>query len=147
MSQHPEHHHHHVRRVVLPSGKTIEVVYFEDMEAAQAPPPAPAHPKPTPEPPAALHVCGSCKSELVYPVEWDEAGRDSWWVLLRCPNCERCREGVFAQETVERFDEVLDDGAEQLASDYRRLVRANMADEIDRFAAALHADAILPEDF
>ncbi len=34
-----------------------------------------------------------------------------------------------------------------LARDYKRLMRANMADEIDRFVGALTADAILPEDF
>ena len=57
------------------------------------------------------------------------------------------REGVFTQDTVETFDEELDRGADALARDYRRLMRANMVEEIDRFAAALEADAILPEDF
>ena len=36
-----------------------------------------------------------------------------------------------------RFDEELDAGTDALAADYKRLMRANMADEIDRFAAAL----------
>ena len=33
------------------------------------------------------------------------------------------------------------------AVDYKRLLRANLAEEIDRFAEALRIDAILPEDF
>jgi hypothetical protein len=129
---------HYVKRVVLPSGKTIEVVYFKETDE-------PAFP--VPEEDQDLHVCGDCTSELVYPVEWEEAGPESWTVLLQCPNCDEQREGVFQQETVERFDEVLDKGAEELARDYRRLVRANMADEIGRFVSALESDAILPEDF
>jgi hypothetical protein len=31
--------------------------------------------------------------------------------------------------------------------DLKRLATANMADEIDRFTAALDADLVLPEDF
>ena len=130
-----------VKRVVLPSGKTIEVVYFGGAEAPASPP----HPRV--EPDRDLHVCLDCGSELVYPVEWDEAGADTWSVLLRCPNCESCREGVFAQVTVDAFDEELDRGTETLAREYKRLMRANMAEEAERFTAALRADAVLPEDF
>ena len=68
-------------------------------------------------------------------------------MTLRCPDCETVREGVFAQDTVDAFDERLDVGTDVLTADLRRLTRANMAEEIDRFVAALQADAILPEDF
>jgi len=131
-----------VKRVVLPSGKTIDVVLFGEAELAD---PAPRH-APA-EPDRALHVCLECDSELVYPVDWEEAGPDNWSVLLHCPNCEVNRKGVFTQETVEAFDEELDRGADLLAGDYRRLMRANLAEEIERFVGALKAGAILPEDF
>ena len=139
---------HYVKRVLLPSGKTIEVVYFRDSglveEALQAPrttdvPPA--------EPHQELHVCMECASDLVYPVEWEESGEENWSVLLHCPNCDIYREGVFTQQTVETFDEELDRGADALARDYKRLMRANMAEEIDRFVGALDTGAIVPEDF
>jgi hypothetical protein len=131
-----------VKRVVLPSGKTIEVVLFGDAELSQAAPyQAPV------EPDQDLHVCLDCDSELVYPLEWQEAGTENWAVVLHCPNCDASREGVFNQDTVEAFDEELDRGADLLAGDYRRLMRANMAEEIERFAGALEANAILPEDF
>ena len=131
-----------VKRVTLPSGKTIEVVLFGEAELATGTAPqAPA------EPDQDLHVCAECESELVYPVEWEESGPENWSVLLHCPNCDACREGVFNQDTVEAFDEELDRGADLLAGDYRRLMRANMAEEIERFVGALEADAILPEDF
>jgi len=54
---------------------------------------------------------------------------------------------VFSQATVEAFDEQLDSGTDALTADYRRLCRANMADEVERFMAALGSGAILPEDF
>jgi hypothetical protein len=139
---------HYVKRVVLPSGKTIEVVYFKD-EDGQIPAPAepglPEHPPA--EPHQDLHVCIECSSELVYPVTWDEAGPDNWTVLLHCPNCDVYREGVFTQDNVEELDEELDRGGDALARDYQRLLRANMGEEIERFIGALTADAILPEDF
>jgi hypothetical protein len=137
---------HFVKRVVLPSGKTIEVVYFQEGESPAAPAPASAPQRPA-EPDQELHVCLDCGSGFVYPVEWEEAGLENWTVLLRCPDCDTCREGVFSQETVEAFDEELDRGSDTLARDYKRLLRANMNEEIDRFVGALQADAILPEDF
>ena len=135
---------HFTKRVTLPSGKTIEVVYFAD-EGFLPEPEAPIHPPA--EEHQDLHMCVECDSELVYPVQWEEAGTENWSVLLHCPNCDVFREGVFTQENVELFDEELDRGADALARDYKRLMRANMADEIDRFVGALHAGAILPEDF
>jgi hypothetical protein len=135
---------HFTKRVTLPSGKTIEVVYFAE-EGQAAEPQAPAHPAAAPL--QDLHVCVECDSGLVYPVQWDEAGPENWSVLLHCPNCDVFREGVFSQDNVELFDEELDRGADVLARDYKRLMRVNMADEIDRFVGALDAGAILPEDF
>ncbi len=133
---------HYVRRVVLPSGKTIEVVYFDENPALDAI----ERPGLT-EIGADLHVCGTCASDLVYPVEWDEAGASHWEVTLRCPNCEWSGTGVFEQNTVERFDEELDRGTEALVRDLKRMMHANMEDEIERFVLALDGDHIVPDDF
>ncbi len=134
-----------VKRVTLPSGKSIEVLYFyESAPAAEgAAKTAPAQPSAA----QPLHVCGDCRSQLVYPTDWQEAGRDHWEVDLRCPNCEWRGSGVFHQDVVEGFDDELDRGIDVLLSDYRALVSSNMEDEIDRFAKALDAGAILPADF
>jgi hypothetical protein len=140
--------HHYVRRVVLPSGKTIEVVYFEDQEQTSGSAPVAATPAPSREDSiTALHVCGACTSSLVYPTEWEEAGVTHWEVTLRCPNCEWAGTGVFEQHLVERFDEELDRGTEALVRDLKRLAHANMEDEIERFTTALAEDHIVPEDF
>jgi len=131
--------HQYVRRVVLPSGKTIEVVYFDEL-------PAPSGPATT-APGDELHLCGSCDSQLVYPVEWEEAGATHWEVTLRCPNCEWTGTGVFEQSLVERFDEELDRGTEALVRDLKRMMHSNMEDEIERFITALDGDHIVPDDF
>jgi hypothetical protein len=131
---------HRVKRVALPSGKTIEVVYFDDPAARDE-----VH-----EPVEAtqlLHMCPECDADLVYPTQWSEVDRARWEVALRCPNCEWTHTGVFDQDTVERFDEELDRGTDNLVDDLKRLIRANMEEQIDRFAEALGADHILPEDF
>jgi hypothetical protein len=134
---HPNHNGQYVRRVVLPSGRAIEVVYFETAPAIE----------PAAQPVADLHICPECDRGLVYPVEWEETSATHWEVLLRCPNCEWNDVGQFDQATVDRFDEHLDRGTEALIRDLKRLTRANMEDEIERFSGALAIDLILPEDF
>ena len=141
-------HSHSVRKVVLPSGKTIEIVSFEDQLVdgltRPAAKPVTDHAHETEE---ALHVCGTCSSDLVYPLDWREAGARHWEVTLRCPNCEWVGTGVFSSEAVEKFDTELDRGTESVISDLRRLIHANMEEDIERFTAALQAGYVLPEDF
>jgi hypothetical protein len=127
----------YIRRVTLPSGKIIEVVYFdEDFPSVEQD-----------DQLENLAICGQCDSDLVYPVEWDEAGATHWEVSLRCPSCEWTDTGVFHQTTVEQFDEILDRGTEALVRDLKRMIHANMEDEIERFVEALNDDHILPDDF
>ena len=124
-------HNQYVRKVTLPSGKTIEVVSFEQVPGTAAD----------------LHICPVCTSELVYPVAWEEAGPTSWEVSLRCPNCEGYLTSVYDEETIQRFDEKLDEGTEALVGDLRQLTRANMEADVERFVAAINGDHLLPEDF
>jgi len=130
---------HAVKKVVLPSGKTIEIVYFaEATETAPAPQTAPE---------TDLHVCPECASSLVYPLAWEEAGERAWELELRCPNCEWHGDGVYEQLVVERLDEQLDNGTQVLVRDLKQLMHANMEDEVERFIAALRAGQIWPMDF
>ena len=128
----PPDHKQYIRKVTLPSGKTIEVISFEDLA-------------PTAEPD--LHVCPDCESDLVYPVAWEEADRSRWEVSLRCPNCEWSTTGVFEEDAIQRFDDTLDRGTEALVTDLRQLTRANMEEDVERFVKAITAGHVLPEDF
>jgi hypothetical protein len=152
-----------VKRIVLPSGKTIEVLRSSEPYQRLEDRPEPTLGR-APEPreeaadeiPAAAdaqactsdpHLCPECDSELVYPVAWTAAGDDRWRVELRCPNCERAESAVLGTDVAERFDEELERGAEKQMGDLARLTEANMLADLERFAAALRVDAILPADF
>ncbi len=122
---------HSIRRIMLPSGRSIEVVrfYAEDTRTA------------------GLHVCPECACHLVQPIDWREAPQSFWELTLHCPNCDWIDEGIFDQDQVDALEEKLDEGLTAMLSDLRRLTQSNMAEEIERFTAALHDDLVLPEDF
>jgi hypothetical protein len=134
--------HHTRHRVQLPSGKQIDVVYRDQQQAA-AETEAPGSVR-APDP---LHVCFHCAGELAYPLDWAEEGPRHWRIVLRCPECEARREGVFEQSVVEHLDEQLDQGTAGLLSDLKQLTQANMEDELEFFVRALDADLIVPSDF
>jgi len=129
MSHNPD--SHSIRRIVLPSGRAIEVV----------------RPGATEVPTRGLHICPQCNSELVQPVSWTEASQGRWELTLSCPNCWWSAEGVYADQEVHALEEQLDKGLEDMLRDLQRLTHANMTDQAERFTAALEADLILPEDF
>jgi hypothetical protein len=133
MNQNQNEKHHSVRRIVLPSGRSIEVVRFDEEFASHAT--------------TGLHVCPSCQSELVQPVEWGECSDERWELTLHCPNCDWQTHDVYDSAQVMQLEEELDEGISAILRDLKRLANANMADEIERFAAALAANVILPEDF
>jgi hypothetical protein len=124
--------HHSVRRIILPSGRLIEVVRFEDVDQGAR---------------SGLHVCAHCHSDLVQPVAWAEAAQDRWELTLECPNCRWVIDGIYEREQVDQLEDKLDEGLADMLRDLQRLTQANMAEQIDRFVTALWADMILPEDF
>jgi hypothetical protein len=127
----PEQQQPSVRRIVLPSGRNIEVVRFgEPSQSVRG-----------------LHVCPECNSDLVQPVEWSEAPDGCWDLALSCPNCDWYAQGVYTAEQVRELEDRLDEGLAHMLRDLQRLTQANMADQVDRFVSALSADQILPEDF
>ena len=136
---------HHVQ---LPGGRQIEVVYLdsnrhsaEELSIVAPPPP------PTTTPGEALHVCPRCAGGLVHPLDWIEDSPGRWRILMRCPDCDLLREGVFGHALVERLDDELDRATGALLSDLKRITHANMTEEVELFARALQLDLIGPSDF
>jgi len=123
-------------RITLPSGKELDVVTY-----------TPGLPRSAPAAPTPLSVCTACGHDRVQPTAWAEVSGTSWRVTLRCPDCERQRESVFGQDELDAFDIALDEGTRALAADLDLLARANMAEEIERFANAVRSGHIVPEDF
>lgn len=120
-----------VRRIVLPSGRSIEVIRFDEGETKVR----------------ELHVCPTCESDLVQPLSWSESTDSRWQLTLECPNCAWAESGTYDRQQVERLEDKLDEGLTDMIADLQRLTQANMAADVDRFIAALTADLILPEDF
>ncbi len=125
------HEHHTIRRIVLPSGRAIEVIRFNEDDAATRD----------------LHLCPHCDSDLVQPLSWSETPESRWQLTLECPNCGWMESGTYERAQVERLEDRLDEGLADMIADLQRLTQANMAADVDRFIAALDADLILPEDF
>lgn len=134
------------KRISLPGGQVVDIVYFSEAVAAEAGatrrPPAETRGGTLP-----LHVCPDCDGELVYPVSWEERDDDAWSVERRCPECEWREVGEFGQAEVEVFDDALNDGTEAVLMALRDTSRQNMEEDVDRFIAALLGDQIQPMDF
>ena len=140
----------HVKKIILPSGKAVEIVYFDALgggdEAAATLAQSLRPDTPRVVAPA-LEVCPCCQATLVYPIDWREAESDRWELELRCPACEWRDRSTFDQEAVERFDDVLNAATDSLIDTLERVSRDNLRAEIDRFVEALEHDHILPFDF
>jgi hypothetical protein len=54
---------------------------------------------------------------------------------------------MLDQGEMDDLDDAVDDGLALLAAALAQVTRANMQDYVERFTAALAADAVLPEDF
>ncbi len=119
-----------------PFAKEAEIAYGDQRRASEGT-----------DAPDQLHVCFHCTGVLVYPLDWSEDGPRHWRIVLRCPECESRREGVFDQAAVERLDDELDRGSSALLGDLRRMTHANMSEEVEFFVRALEADLITPSDF
>jgi hypothetical protein len=104
-------------------------------------------PSPPPRDEADPRTCPRCGSGLVYPQAWAERSRERWRIDLRCPECEWRGRGVFGQRVAERFDEDLERGTDALVHDLELLARANMTEDVERFAHALAVGAVQPMDF
>ena len=130
-----------VSTVDLPSGKILEVVHPDAGTPYTRVKPAVSDDE------RDLSICEACDASLVEPLEWESAGHARWRLTLHCPNCDRCSQGVFSQDCVDRFDERLDDATAAMVSDLKRLEHARIEEELELFVNALNAGAILPEDF
>ena len=137
-----------VRQVQLPSGRTIEIVYLDGRATAIAAPQTDRSADASiAELARDLTACGNCGSELVQPVDWDEAGTRHWRVTLRCPNCEQVGTVVVEDEVVDLYDLELERGAADLARTLHVIVEENIETEALRLRHALDGGHLLPEDF
>ena len=103
--------------------------------------------QPEAEPEKALERCRSCRSRLVYPLRWRRVGDRRVAARPALPGLRRIWRERRTTAEVQRLDRTLAAGREVLLGHLREIERIEREGEIDRFTAALAADAILPEDF
>ncbi len=134
-----------IQRVILAQGQVFDLVCFDEGESVDSiieEIMAELQRKKT-----ELQTCPLCKSELVYPVERCQLNDMEWRVMLLCPNCSCKRELVVDRETVRELLKNARVGRESLMRELDNMQKKNMADEADKFVAALNQDHILPIDF
>jgi hypothetical protein len=135
----------HVKRIQLPSGKVVDLVYLQagwGQRAATGQADASARIRVR-----RIELCPQCGSDRVHPLDWREVENLRWELDVRCPDCRWTGGDVYEQPEVERYDDVLLAGAGDLTEELDRITRVNMAEHLERFRAALDADAITPFDF
>jgi hypothetical protein len=96
-----------------------------------------------------LHICGSCGRPFVVPDAIVSApeGIAGVVVELRCADCGWTHTGAYPPGVVEALDRALDLAEREIRAALEICELSDELARIDNFAAALHADLILPEDF
>jgi hypothetical protein len=84
---------------------------------------------------------------LVQVEGWKELAPDRVMLRLRCPECEVRMVSSFDHDRIAAYDAELVRVRAQMESAFGALVRRNMEELVDRFAAALALDLIGPDDF
>jgi hypothetical protein len=94
-----------------------------------------------------LEVCAACGADYVNPVEWTAVEDHSWWMHLRCAQCEHQREVIVGNAEAERFDKALDRRADPIARTLHRLDVDRMKEWVETVTVALQLDLIDAADF
>ena len=103
------------------------------------------HPLETSTRAAQLQVCTECHRPFVVPRSIvDILDADRYLVELGCANCGHT---VLAQHFDEELDRELVNATAQIRAAVEVIETVDDMMRLDRFAEALHADHILPEDF
>jgi hypothetical protein len=94
-----------------------------------------------------LELCAMCGRDFVNPVDWQPAGPEHWWLLLRCGECETWREVTVTNAVARRYDAELDRRAGIVAAALERLDRERMIVEAEAMTTALRLCLIDAADF
>ena len=92
-------------------------------------------------------LCARCRLPFVVPIAVLDFRQDRFLVELGCTNCGRREIRLHDDAELGRLDRALDDGVALIADALQTAELTRELEEIDTFARALHAGAILPEDF
>jgi hypothetical protein len=93
-------------------------------------------------------ACTRCTRDFIVPVSIvGLLEEDRCLVELACTNCETTALAVHDDRSLHELDRRLDETTAAMHAAVELISLADDLDRIDRFAEALHAGHILPEDF
>jgi hypothetical protein len=94
------------------------------------------------------NVCGGCERPFVVPLSVLDLTADDHCLLeLHCTNCGRLAVGLHDDAAMEALDREIDEATAMLQEALCVMQLVEELERVDRFAAALRGDLILPEDF
>ena len=129
-----------VKRIILPSGKAVEIVYLQSAPGATASNDETLSRR-------GARVVSRVRRRAGASAGLARAVPGRWEIERRCPECEWETTGVHGEADVQRYDALLNEGTDALIEHVEQLAHDNMAAEIERFVAALRDDHITPFDF
>ena len=103
--------------------------------------------------PAPMHrrhpvlACQACGSDRICPIDWETAGDDHWWLLLRCGECQSWVQGTVGNEQAAALDIELDRQQAEIADAAAALAAERMAADVEAFTTALELDLVDADDF
>jgi hypothetical protein len=95
----------------------------------------------------AAHICKTCGSSLVQPVDWVHVEAHRWQVSMRCPECYAVYDLALEQDDVNEFSYQLEHGFQCLLEAIEQLDHQAFECACETFISAMWADAVLPMDF
>jgi len=101
-----------------------------------------------------LRICPECDCRLCFESAAEPITPEHWLVVVQCPNCWYAWRRMVDDLVLELFERALDDDTlaieialDEIAVANARAEAERLAAEVQRFAAALEAGAIVPMDF
>ena len=96
---------------------------------------------------AGLQNCPSCDSVLVQPLSSARRKGGGVNLKLRCPECEALITIAATDAQVVAYEDVLDEGRDEVKRAYDRCVAESMEALADCFVRALALDLVTADDF
>ena len=139
---------HYTKKIVLPSGRTMEVVYFDTTKEEQDM--GRLAPKDN-----AVSYCPNCNSQAAnLPgdefglVDPEDPNNDLWWANIMCGECSTWRYVEAPEVEFQAWEAyVLDPGTNEIAEAWLDADREQFKAWAATFVVALKHDLLGPDDF
>ena len=138
----------YIKKIILPSGRILEVVYYDGVKEEDEMSPLP------PRTNASIESCPGCRSTYAALGEYGlmddiDARNPLWFAHIMCGRCLTWRYVIAHEDEFAEWEESGDMARGMFAIEraIQAIARDSFATWAETFIAAIDHDAILPEDF